>query len=202
MTPNTRRTKEEKLFAPTPSGPSIPLRGGVCIASLQSNGGEPEESAIIWYGSDAYRMPNVAQVWSRNTAGNDGDSLPRPSLSQIPDLNFYGETIKSIDQFDTTVKDARMAIPRDVIISTDHRLIILTPMAQPLGRHMDAAFEKEEQEEVLTRRTDQALLKRGELDLGGMDRLLEDLEGGGSGKQSLFGNPNPRRVLFQVSNGA
>jgi hypothetical protein len=193
MTPNTRRTKEVKLFQGTSSGPSVPKHGGISIASLPSTtGGLPEDSAVIWYGSDAYRIPNLAQLWSRTASGMAGTSLPRPSLSSIQGLKLLGESITSVDQFDTTVKDARMAVPRDVLISTDHRLIILTNAAQPLGRGTDATFDNEHVEEQVARRADQALLARGELDIGGMDRLMEDMEG--SGSQSLLGNP--RRVLF------
>ena len=58
------------------------------------------------------------------------------------------------------------------------------------------SVEVDQAEEKETRKTDQALLARGELDLGGMDRLLENMEGSGS-HSLLLGNP--RKVLFASS---
>lgn len=196
MTPNTRRTKEENLFHGTSQSSSIPTRGGISIASLPpTNEGAPEESVLLWYGTDIYRIANLGQFWSR-TASSGDSSLSRPALSKMQGLALFGEAITSVHQFDTTTKEARMAVPRDTLVSTDHRLIILTTTTQPLGWDLNAPFDKEQAEEEETRRTDQALLARGELDLGGMDRLLEDMEG--SGQRSLVLG-NPRKVLFASS---
>ncbi|KAF2278480.1 uncharacterized protein EI97DRAFT_256000 [Westerdykella ornata] len=196
MTPNTRRIKEEKLFHGTPSGPSVPSRGAVCVASLPSaDGSAPEESVVIWYGSDVYRIPNLAQFWERTASANAGNSLGRPSPSQLQGPNLFGEAINSVAQFETTMRNSRMAIPRDILLSTADRLIVVTTAAEPLDRNLDAGLGKEGTEEEETRRADRALLARGELDLGGMDRLLEDMEGSGTGSQSLLAG-NPRRVLF------
>lgn len=198
MTPNTRRKKEESLFQGTSSSSAIPSRGGIAIASLPpSNGGTPEDSMIVWYGADVYRIPNLEQFWSRIASGATS-SLSKPAISKIHGLSLFGEAITFVDQFDTTAKEARMAIPRDVLISTDRRLIITTSATRPFARDLNAAFEKDEAEEEQARRADQALLAEGELDLGGMDRLLEDMEGSGSGGRSLVLG-NPRKVLFASS---
>lgn len=194
MTPNTRKYKEAKLFKGASSGASIPPHGGITIASLPSTTGTtPEDSAIIWYGANIYRIPNVTQFWSRSASGGDKATLSRPSISAIEGVSLLGESITSIDQFDTTVTDARMARPRDCLISTDHRLLFLTQPAAPLSRSLDPALSDEIDEEEGVRRADHALLARGELDLGGMNRMLEDMEGSGGLTQ------NPRRVLFKSS---
>lgn len=190
MTPNTRKRKEVTLFQGTTSTPTIPTRGGLTIASLQSTTGDmPEDSVIIWFGSHAYRIPDLAKFISRT----------KPTLTPIQGLSLLGEAIASIDQFDTTTKDARMAIPRDVLVSTDHRLIILANAAQPAERTLNSGLESGI-EDLEIRRTDQALLARGELDIGGMSRLLDNMEGGGAGfgSQSMVLG-NPRRVLFASS---
>jgi hypothetical protein len=199
MTPNTRKYKEEKLFKGTSSAPAILARGGITIASLSSaTDGKPEDSAVIWYGTDIFRIPNVAQFWSRTVAEGDGVSLSRPAISKIEGVGLLGEAITSIDQFDTTTKDARMARPRDALVSTDHRLILLSSVAAPLERTTDPTLGGPQEEGDEVRRTDRALLARGELDLGGMDRLLEDMEGSGDHSQGLLLG-NPRRVLFASS---
>jgi hypothetical protein len=92
-----------------------------------------------------------------------------------------------------------MAIGRDMLVSAEHRLIITSSVNQPMGRDLGAMFMTGRFEEEDTRKADQALLSHGELDLGGMDRLLEDMESSGSGLKSLTKGNNPRRVLFASS---
>jgi hypothetical protein len=91
-----------------------------------------------------------------------------------------------------------MAIPRDILISAEHRLIISTGTTQSLGRDLNAAFAQEKVESDEARKTDQALLSHGELDLGGMDRLLGDMEGSNVLSKNLTLG-NPRKVLFASS---
>jgi hypothetical protein len=198
MTPNTRKTKEETLFKEPSSSSMVPTRGGVSVASLPSTTGGPlEDSILVWYGSDAYRIPNLGQFWTKTASGNTG-ALSGSGLTKIPGLALYGEAITSVDQFGTTTQEARMAIPRDSLISTEHRLIITTNAVQPVGRDLNGVFAGEQAEEKEARKNDLALLTSGELDLGGMDRLLENLEGSGSGQRSLMLG-GPRKVLFASS---
>ncbi|KAF2466717.1 uncharacterized protein BDR25DRAFT_327795 [Lindgomyces ingoldianus] len=199
MTPNTRRVKQETLFSGVAATSSTPSRGGISIASLHSPTGDgPEDSVIIWYGSEVYRVPNLAQWWSRTASGGGGGSLHGSGLSRIQGLALYGEAITVIDQFDTTTRDARMAIPRDSLILTDYRLIITASTASKPGLNLMGVFEQERAEEEEIRKTDQALLARGALDLGGMDRLLEDMDGSGSASRTLVLG-NSRKVLFASS---
>jgi hypothetical protein len=199
MTPNTRRKKEEHLFQGSPSMSTVVPQGGVSVASLSSsNGATPEDSVIIWYGSEIYRIADLAKFWARTASASSGNSLPSPSLTQIQDTSLFGETITSISQFDTTSQASRMAIPRDILISAEHRLIISTGTTQSLGRDLNAAFAQEKVESDEARKTDQALLSHGELDLGGMDRLLGDMEGSNVLSKNLTLG-NPRKVLFASS---
>ena len=201
MTPNTRRRKEDNLFHGSSSGIAVPTRGGVSVASSTlPNGTVSEDSVIIWYGSEVYRISDLAKFWARNTSANRGQSLPGPGLTQIHDIPLLGESITSITQFDTTAAASRMAIGRDILIAAEHRLVLSTSTNQPLGRDLGAMFAPSPAEEEESRRADQALLTRGELDIGGMDRLLEDMESSGSGsglKTLTMGNP--RKVLFASS---
>lgn len=199
MTPNTRRHKEENLFQGVSHGPSVP-RGGVVISTLQSTSGHaPEDSLLIWYGNEVYRIPNVGQFWTRSASGSGG-SLLGPGLSRIQALNLYGETITAVDQFDTTMKEARMAIPRDVIIAAGHRLLIITSTNARMGQDLGAMFTKEKEEDEQAKRVDQTLLSKGELDLGGMDRLLDAMgEKEEPPKTTRFGLGHARKVLFASS---
>jgi hypothetical protein len=199
MTPNTRRRKEENLFKGSPSISAHAPHGGITVASLpSSNGAASEESVIIWYGAELYRIADLAKFWSRTASASGGQSLPSPSLTQIQDISLFGESITSISQFDTTSQASRMAIPRDLLISAEHRLIIVTGTTKALGRDTNALFSQEQIESDDARKTDQALLSHGALDLGGMDRLLDDMESSGTVSKSLTLG-GPRKVLFASS---
>jgi hypothetical protein len=199
MTPNTRRKKEETLFQGSPSISAIAPRGGISVASLPSSTGTaPEDSVIIWYGSEVYRIADLAKFWARTASASNGNTLPSPGLTQIQDISLHGETITSISQFETTSQASRMAVPRDTLISAEHRLIISTGTNKTFGRDLNGTFAQEQAESEEARRTDQALLSHGELDLGGMDRLLDDMEGSGTISKSLTLG-NPRKVLFASS---
>lgn len=199
MTPNTRRRKEETLFQGSSSSSTVAPRGGISVASRSTaTGAAPEDSVIIWYGSEIHRISDLAKFWTRTAAAAGGNSLPGPGLSQIQDISLHGETITSITQFDTTAEAARLARPRDLLISAEHRLLINTTTTHALGRDLTSMFANEEPETEESKRSDQALLSHGELDLGGMDRLLDDMEGSATVSKSLTLG-NPRRVLFASS---
>jgi hypothetical protein len=199
MTPNTRRRKEENLFQGAPSSSLVAGRGGISVASLlSSSGAASEDSVIIWYGSDVYRIADLAKFWARTASASSGSSLPGPGLAQIQDVTLLGEDVTSISQFDTTLKASQMAIPRDTLISAEHRLVITANTSSPLGRDFNARFAQEQAEDMAVRETDQALLAHRELDLGGMERMLDDMEGSGTVSKSLTLG-NPRKVLFASS---
>ncbi|KAF2199759.1 hypothetical protein GQ43DRAFT_433108 [Delitschia confertaspora ATCC 74209] len=201
MTPNTRRTKQENLFHSTTSSTNV-IRGGISIASLHSTpGAAPEDSVIIWYANEVYRIPKLAQYWGRSASGaGSGGSLLGPGLSKIQEIPLRGESIMALDQFDTTTKEARMAIPRDILITGEHRIIIITTSTSAQsGRDLGSAFARVKDEESTRSRVDQALLSTGELDLGGMDQLLDQMSNTGEPQRGLLTMGNPRKVLFASS---
>lgn len=197
MTPNTRRRKEETLFQGS-SSTTAPLRAGVTVASLSSSNGQAaEESVVIWYGKEVYRLTDLAKFRSRAAASNTGNSLPGPGLLQLHDVPLLGESIVSACQFDITARDARMAVPREILLLAEYRLIISTTTSLPSDRNATLLSQRGNVEEDTTKRSDQALLAQGELGIDGMQRLLDDMSGGGSRNTITFGNP--RKVLFAPS---
>jgi hypothetical protein len=198
MTPNTRRRKQEDLFQGSPSSSTAATRGGVSVASNPAaNDAASEDSVLIWYGSEIYRIADLAKFWARTASASSGGSLPGPGL-QVQDVTLYGEAITSVSQFKTTAQASRMAVARDVLISAEHRLIITASTSQPVGRDLSAMFTREQVEDDAATRTDLALLTRGELDLGGMGRMLENMDGSGTISKSLTMG-GPRKVLFASS---
>ncbi|KAF1839670.1 hypothetical protein BDW02DRAFT_5730 [Decorospora gaudefroyi] len=198
MTPNTRRRKEKTLFQGSSPNSAIATRGGVSVFSTPSaNGAASEDSVIIWYGSEMNRIADLAKFWARTASASNGSSLPGPGL-QVQDVALYGEAINSISQFESTTQASRMAVARDTLIAAEHRLIITASTTQPLGRDSNAMFAREQVEDEAGKRTDRALLTRGELDIGGMDRMLQNMEGSRNISKSLTMG-GPRKVLFASS---
>ncbi|KAL1602663.1 hypothetical protein SLS60_006080 [Paraconiothyrium brasiliense] len=196
MTPNTRRRTQEVLFQGNPSS-AISTRGGISLASLASSNGDPAlESVVIWYGKDLYRLTDLAKYRARAASSIPGSSLPGPGLAQVHDVPLLGESITSVSQFNITKREARMAVSRDLLISAEYRLIISTSTNQPSDQDAMTASAKEDMEEADNRRTDQALLARGELSLEGMSRLLDNMSGNGPHNVLTLGNP---RKLDQLA---
>lgn len=198
MTPNTRRRKEENLFQGSSSRSTATPQGGISVtSSLSASGGASEESVLIWYGSELYRIADLAKFWARTASADRGAARSGPGL-QSQYVSLFGEAITSVSQFDITPQAARMAIARDILISTEHRLIISTSTSQSPGQDFNAISAQRQQDDDFTRKVDQALLSRGELDLGGVDRLLENMEGSSTVTRTLTMG-GPRKVLFASS---
>lgn len=197
MTPNTRRKKEETLFQGSSSS-TIPTRGGLAVASLLRSSSEvAEESVVIWYGKEIYRLVDLAKFRARTASSSSGGSLPGPGLSQVHDVPLLGEDITSVSLFNTTTREASMAVPRDLLLSAENRLIISTTTNKPAGRASMTFHSREDVEEEASKRSDQALLAHGELGIDGMQRLMDGMSGGGSHNALTLGNP--RKVLFAPS---
>ncbi|KAF2144746.1 uncharacterized protein K452DRAFT_306517 [Aplosporella prunicola CBS 121167] len=178
MTPNTRRAKEENLFhgpATAPTNNDTP-RGGISVStSVNNSTGAVEDSVVLWYGDEAFRIPHLQQFWARSGSS----TLYGPGLTKVDGLNLQGEMIGGIEQFARKATEARMGIPRDLLIRSESRLIVLahsSPSKPASGG--SSLFAKELEERQQEDKIDRDLLKRGELDLGGMDRLLEGMTGG------------------------
>lgn len=179
MTPNTRKSRQESLFtgaAKHVAGAAI--RGGLSAAVTTGSHGTTDDSVILWYGSEAYHIPSLQSLWQRSlsSSGRDIGSLYGPGLSRIEGLDLSGEVLNSIDQFSAKASAVNVGniTQRDFLITGEHRLIITTPTRPQTPAK--SLFARENGSPV-TQTFDQQLLDRGELDLGGMDRLLDNMTG-------------------------
>ncbi|KAK5164711.1 hypothetical protein LTR04_001686 [Oleoguttula sp. CCFEE 6159] len=194
MTPNTRRGTEKSLFAgPINSAPG-PIRGGISLAtSSNPSTGNLDDSVIFWYGNNVFTVPSLMSFWQRSvqSKGRETGSLYGPGLKRLDGLNLFGELNNGIEQFPAAPTSLSLAAinVRDLLVTTEHRLIILNGARnQPSQKRPLFATEPEE---TAVEEVDQQLLARGDLDLGGMDRLLDGMAGG-----SLERFDNTRRVGF------
>jgi len=210
MTPNTRKVKQQALFSgprSTTSFPGLP-RGGISISPLPSTkeGSKADDSVILWYEHALYTIPSLRNYWQRVANGTGKIS----SLERVKDFSTYNEEITNVSQAPlpaglANVQSTTARIQHDIVISTDHRLLMLCPeRASPqtqksaVRRLFGAASTGPEdagdasnlmdldEEDVM--RMDQDMLSKGQLDLGGLDRMLSDMNGIGSGSFSRQGN--------------
>ena len=71
-----------------------------------------------------------------------------------------------------------MNVQRDLLITTEHRMITYAASRSAgQGAAKGLLFSREREPESPTLRQDQVLLDRGDLDLGGMDRMLDSMVG-------------------------
>lgn len=179
MTPNTRKTRQESLFSgATKRVAGAAIRGGLSTAVTAGSHGTTDDSIILWHGSEAYHIPSLQSLWQRSvsSSGRDMGSLYGPGLSRIEGLDLSGEILNSIDQFvaKATAVNVGNITQRDFLVTGEHRFIITTSTRPQTPAK--SLFARENGSPV-TKAVDQQLLDRGELDLGGMDRLLDNMTG-------------------------
>ncbi|KAK4549062.1 hypothetical protein LTR36_007518 [Oleoguttula mirabilis] len=187
MTPNTRKAKAEVLFSGPPKVSGAASRGGVSIATSSSRTGQSEESVVLWYNGEVYSIPSLQAFWQRSTNSSGGlGSLYSPGLTHITDINLANEGITSISQFTSATPGTnfgQMNTQRDWLVSTEHRFIILQTLRP--STPAKALFQQAVAERPPSH--DQRMLDAGDLDLGGMDRMLDSMANG---------DARPRKVGF------
>jgi hypothetical protein len=141
----------------------------------------------MWYGNELYSITSMQTFWQRST-NNKGSfgSLYSPGISHITDIRLFHENITSVAHFSAQLSSAgigQMNTQRDLLISAEHRFIILQALRPPTPSRQ--LFQQVADRPVSR---DQHMLDAGNLDIDGMDRLLDNMAGGG--------NRSPRKVGF------
>nr|POE96946.1 nucleoporin nup37 [Quercus suber] len=177
MTPNTRKTKADNLFAGPPKRIGVAPHGGISIAISGNRGSQLDESVLIWHNSEVYTIQSLLTFWQRSTSSDGAGfgSLHSPGIVHMNDINLMSESITSLAQLAVKAGNAsfgRMNSHRDFVLSTEHRIIIsqnLVPStnARTLFRQPDG--------KSMPRDNDLKMLEHGDLDIGGMDRLLDSM---------------------------
>ena len=205
MTPGTRRLREEVLFTGPPTNETYHLKGGISVTKFEDPKREntASEALTLWHGTKVLTIPDLHSYWVTQVAGKctlfGANSQVRST--KIHDLNLGGELARSVDQLPPTATNRTSPSHRDLVISAEHRLVFLTAQLQEPepedGMPSPARAEKPDS-------TDQKLLARGELDVGGMERILAGMtHGKGSGNGAIGDFPHgargKRKVLFADS---
>ena len=128
----------------------------------------------------------MQSFWQRST-GNNGagfGSLYAPGLTHVSDIDLMNENITSISRFapkSTTSSLGQMNTPRDILVSAEHRIVILQNL-KPRAPTKDLFGQATERPTA----RDQQMLDAGDLDLGGMDRMLDGMAGDGRARRVGF----------------
>ncbi|KXT03749.1 hypothetical protein AC578_743 [Pseudocercospora eumusae] len=168
-TPNTRKAKQDQLFSGTPKTTSNAApRGGISVSPYSIKAGAGDESVVMWYNGQIYSIPSIGRFWQQGTSGG----LYSSSLTHIPDVNLMQENITGISQFASKTAGSgigSMNTQRDLLVSAEHRAIILQGTRPPTpSRQLFHAAER-----PVSR--DQQMFDSGELDLDGIDNMLDSM---------------------------
>ena len=175
MTPGTRRVREEVLFSGPPAKETYQMRGGISVTRLEHSAtrNTSTEAVTLWHGSKILTIPDLFS-YCQSGPGGKGNLFSGESPQRSPkanDLNVGGEMINAVDQLPLSGTEGNSH--RDLVLAAEHRLVFLTaPLEEPQPEESTLS----EADEPNT--TDQQLLARGELDVGGMERILANMTNG------------------------
>lgn len=182
MTPNTRKSKAENLFTGPVRAAGVAPTGGISISQSIDRGGSLDESVIMWYNGAIYSIPSLQTFWQRSNNSKSGGlgSLYAPALTHISDIDLMNENITSVSQFaasstSTSSGLGQMNLPRDLLVSAEHRFMIVQNLRNGV-QGASTLFQQQVVERPAPR--DQRMLDAGELDIGAMDRMLDNIASG------------------------
>lgn len=200
MTPHSRKVRSEGLFQGTKhddgSLATPRAHGAIHVTELAASKAN-DDSAVLSYGGDYVYISSVLSFWRSEAAGRgslDASLISRPK--RLPTVRLGGQqphTILLLGQpsglrtgglFGTTNSTP------DFLVATSNRLILfMAPLTEsPADRSNDQSKVANPLATNLS--TDQVLLNQGELDVEGMDRILDGMATNGTAKgktMSVFG---------------
>lgn len=182
VTPGTRRIREDMLFRGRQIAPvaQSSIRGAISVTTMhRSVTGLSDESIVIWHGGQNMLIPSLLSFWRFNAKGNF-DPSNRNKPQPISGINLLGQLQTGVSQLRSPSSHNKLggedSIKHDILIAAEHQLILLAPALDAVVAENSrqptavAAYEATD--------SDQELLNRGELDIGGMSRVLAGMAGG------------------------
>ncbi len=220
MTPHTRKMRSVGLFRDgdssfrTENDSAQFIRGHICVTehapSTASSLSNTEESLVIAHGSSFTHITSLQALWRAETSSKGTfDSIEAIRPSPILGVTISHERLIDIAELPHS-PFAKSKLPfgaksneaADLLVVGDHRLtfFVSRQSEQTSAEGADAPFPLrlgKAKEPALGKRIDQALLGKGQLDLEGMDRILEGMGHENttvSGQGGLFG----KNVAFDM----
>ena len=176
MTPGTRKVKEETLFTGPIAATVSPTRGGMSILSASNEHGSraDDETVLFWCGDCITILPSLLTYWQNKVRG-PGSRLGaggRDQAQQLKDVWLGGEICNGVAMMPCRSAAVNATSPtseRSVLITGEHRLIVVAPrLAEP---PISTTPEPPTRSEAMH----QALLAQGELDVNGIDSMLDEM---------------------------
>jgi hypothetical protein len=132
----------------------------------------------MWYGNEVYTIPSISSFCQRSASSEGGSfgSLYGPGLVQLSEINLRNENISAIAQFaasESASNLGQMNVPRDLFIAAEYQAIVLQTVKPAVPAR--SLFQAASTTDRPPLQQDQRMLDAGELDLGGMDRLLDSM---------------------------
>ncbi|KIV83700.1 hypothetical protein PV11_05702 [Exophiala sideris] len=195
MTPSTRKARSEGLFngakRKTDITTSQSRRGSIYVGESHSSRPHDESAVINYAGEDIY-ISSIASFWkselkpTRLPALKTGGQQTR-SFSLLPPPSSEDSGSRGLFGLATSIPD--------FLVQTDHRLILsVNPLSETTSTSTQTTLS------LAPGTSDQALLASGELDVDGMDRVLEQMGGSGGLAASISKPMNifTKSVGFQI----
>ena len=194
LTPSTKRVREDTLLKGGYRSSSPSLCGQLSVFRTNSTRDPlPDESILLRHGSQSAVIPSLLALW-RNAVKAAGtfDSSNRCRVSTIQDVHLMGEHFTGIGHLPAASRQTRRSSGRqefDILVTAEHRIMILAPrLTEPAAPALPPPSA-----DTTSTETDQLRLRRGELDVDGMDRVLNGM----AGHRSLrMGSPIKRSRIF------
>ncbi|KAJ5377816.1 uncharacterized protein N7496_005225 [Penicillium cataractarum] len=195
MTPSTRRVREDTLLKGSTTAPSPSLRGQISVCQTNVSHELPDESILLRHGQHSAVIPSLLSLW-RNAVKTTGtfDASNRCRVTPFQVVNLMGENFQAIGHLPAPARRSRAAESQkfDILVAAEHQIVILAPR---LTESEDIAATTQVAKQEVDAEADQMMLRRGELDVEGMGRLLNGMASG-AGSLRVGGSPVKRARIF------
>ncbi|KAI9738269.1 MAG: hypothetical protein M1834_008767 [Cirrosporium novae-zelandiae] len=186
MTPGTRRVREEVLF----NGPAIEtdayVPGAICVQTTNlARQSDIDESILLMHGSRIVCVPSILSYCSTKLGRGTFLSSSRRDTYRIEGVDLRGEKQIGVDflrppsSSTKTAKSLQQSI--NVLVITESRLnMIVSRQAEICSQQprLQSSSLFNRPANIMSGpniAADQSLLARGELDVDGVDRMLDDM---------------------------
>lgn len=208
MTPRTRKARQDAPFenhkksSASSTQPSAIDLGGLEAVNSGRAGSPTNDCLLLWYNNAVYAVPDVKQLLQEtHLAARRGTSSHSPetdSIYHVPlSSGVLGEGISKLSALSGVKQPSTSSSTPSLNLAVlmGHRLTLANfeepaPTSRNSKRKGDqlAADPKARRDRA---RNDASMLRRGELDIGGMNRLLDEMNGHDATLTS-----RPRKVGF------
>ena len=181
MTPATRKVRQENLFVGSVNETKKPAHGGVSTHSVQLgfSNRKDDETLLLWHGTTIVVIPSLLSYWQDKVQGSgslfSNSSRGKPKeIKAIRQGQERWNAVSLILNSESASGDFNASNPNSILIAGDHRFCIIgPPLTEPTNSAMHEVTPK-----GLSSAADQVLLTKGELDLDGIDHVLEGISNG------------------------